>query len=78
MSLPAAIALLDVEVAKLQGRRPSPGDTNWYLLQGKSLGLSLLKTLLQKDISDPLAVDQFRRDIRVDLLGPPPEDTSAG
>lgn len=71
MSLPAAVALLELEVAKLQGRKPVPGDTNWHLLQAKSLGLSLLRTLASKGLDDPIAVDAFRKDVRMSLVQEP-------
>lgn len=71
MSLPAATALLELEVAKLQGRKPVPGDTNWHLLQAKSLGLSMLRTLMQNGMDDPIAVDAFRKDLRMGLVQGP-------
>lgn len=71
MSLPAAVALLEMEVAKLQGRKPAPGDTNWHMLQAKSLGLSLLRTLAQNGLDDPIAADAFRKDLRLSLVQDP-------
>ncbi len=68
MGLDAAISLLQAEVERSTARIQQPGDTNWHVSRAKSFGLSLLKTLKQKGLDDPQAADQFRKDLRTDLV----------
>lgn len=67
-TLGVAISLLDLEIQKLGD--PKVGTAAWWTLRGKSTGLSLLKTLQQRGITDPVAADEFRKDLRTSLVAP--------
>lgn len=78
-SLGTAIMLLEGEVAALGS--PPENTPNWYLLRGKSTGLSLLKALMQQGLFvSPTAVEDFRKDLRIQLtkLGEPPVEQPSG
>lgn len=64
--LQSAIGVLDVEIDRLG--KPQAGSSLWWLLQAKVLGRSLLRKLLQSKITDPVAADRFRQDIRSELM----------
>lgn len=78
--LDSAIGVLEAEIqglgsATLKGGQPP--TSLWYLLQAKSLGLSLLRTLNQHNITDPVAVNLFRSEFRKNLVQPPEESSAA-
>ncbi len=77
--LDSAIGALEAEVADLAARPlkdGQPASSLWYMLQAKSLGLSLLRTLAQQNITDPVLVNKFRADLRIKLVQPPQETKS--
>ena len=70
--LDGAIALLEEEISAL-GTPASPASgenasSTWWLLRAKSTGLSLLKALRQKGLTDPVAADSYRKDLRIKLV----------
>ena len=74
--LDSAIGALEAEISTLGA--PRPGDALWFTLQAKSLGLSLLRTLRQHNITDPVMANRFRQDLRKTLVQPPEKETTNG
>lgn len=71
--LDSAIGALEAELDSLGSpilKDGQPATSLWYLLQAKSLGLSLLRTLQQRNITDPAMVQLFRQDLRKKLVQP--------
>ena len=70
--LDSAIALLEEEISILgTPRSPVNGEdasSTWWLLRAKSTGLSLLKALRSKGILDPVAAENYRKDLRIKLV----------
>jgi hypothetical protein len=66
MSIDSAITLLEAEVGSLG--MPDVGSDAWWLIRGKSTGLSLLRTLRQKGLTDPKAAEDFRQAMRKELV----------
>lgn len=67
MSLPRdeAEKYLSMEVAALQTpKAPDPETPEWWLLQAKSLGLSLLRTWKQNDLQSHTLADKHRQELR--------------
>lgn len=64
-----AIALLEFEISVLQARNngqgPEETSSEYYVLQAKSLGLSLLRAAKAKGVT----VDDLRQKVRKDLNG---------
>ena len=67
-ALNSTIAALEEEISRLGA--PREGTSLWWMLRAKSTGLSLLRSLRQKGITDPVMADAFRKDIRQQLAGP--------
>lgn len=62
MNIELAIRQLQEEVDLLA--KSKPGEVDWWLRQGKSLGLSLLRTFLARKLTDPTFAAKFRNDLR--------------
>lgn len=79
--LDSAIAMLEEEISRL-GTPASPANGEaasalWWTLRAKSTGLSLLKAMRQRGITDPVAADAYRRDVRVALVAADSVDNQA-
>ena len=64
--LDSTIAALEEEISRLGA--PPEGSSLWWMLRAKSTGLSLLRTLRQRGITDPAMADAFRKDLRSSLV----------
>lgn len=78
LSLDSAIALLAAETSQLSGRKLQEGSTLWWTLRAKSTGLSLLRAIKTKGLSDPSAAEEFRKSFRTSLMIDPaaPDDSA--
>lgn len=63
--LDAAITQLQAEVDGIGF--PGTGTTLWWMLRARSQGLSLLKAIQAKGISDPVVAEAFRKETRLEL-----------
>lgn len=66
--LDSAIGALEAELLSLGS--PKEGDALWFTQQAKSLGLSLLRTLRQHNITDAAMANRFRQELRSKLVEP--------
>ena len=64
-NLEEAIAQLEAEVEATG--TPYVGSILWWVLRARSQGLSLLKALQAKGISDPVVAENFRKKTRLEL-----------
>ena len=72
--LDSAIGALEAEISSLGTPQLKPGEPAtalWFTLQAKSLGLSLLRSLRQYNITDPEMANRYRADLRKALVQPP-------
>lgn len=67
MNLAAAIQLLEIEIEQLG--TPKVETAGWWVLRAKSTGLSLLRTMRDRGISDPEVAEAFRKGLRKELVG---------
>lgn len=64
-NLDEAITQLQAEIDAIG--LPVPGTTLWWVLRARSQGLSLLKTLQVRGISDPVVAEAFRKKTRLEM-----------
>ena len=66
-----AIVILQTEIEALQalrnGRGPQEGTTEWWLLRGKSIGLSMLRAMKVAGCTTPVAAEAYRKTLRKEL-----------
>lgn len=75
MSIESAVAQLEVEIASFkQGTKDQPkeGSGAWFMLRALSVGLTMLRTMQAKSVSnDPAAAEalfrQFMRDVKASV-----------
>ena len=65
IELKDAIAQLEREIEQLGF--PGVGTALWWMLRAKSHGLSLLKTLQVRGVSDPVIAESFRKKTRLEM-----------
>lgn len=63
--LDAAIILLDTEFDALP--KAEVGTAAWWIVRARSHGLSLLRVLKVKKLTDPVAAEAFRKDLRFQM-----------
>ena len=63
MSLDAAIKQLEAEINFI-GPKPEVGSPSWFMLQAKSIALSVLKSAKARALEDPVSFDRFRKACR--------------
>ena len=65
INLDEAITQLEAEIDAIG--LPQVGSTLWWVLRARSQGLSLLKTLKVRGISDPVVAEAFRKKTRLEM-----------